>query len=189
MQWNIIQPWLDREFFFFKFIFNWRMITLHCCVGFCQTPTWISHRYTYVSTLLKLPPTSHPIPSHPSRLSQSTGLSSLHHTANSNQLSVLHMVMYIFQCYSLNSSHVLPSPLCPQVCSLKETGNSDACYSVEEHWEHYGQWHNPVTKKHAMIPCLWGTERSQLLRNKVEWWFARGSNEGWNCLLLIEIKL
>ena len=83
---------------------------------------------------LPLEPPSHPpTPSHPSRLSQSTGLSSLHHTANSNQLSVLHMVMYMFQCYSLNSSHVLPSPLCPQVCSLKETGNSDACCSVEEH--------------------------------------------------------
>ena len=33
-------------------------------------------------------------------------------------------------------------------------------------------------KKHAMIPNLCSTERSQLLRDKVEWWFARGSNEG-----------
>ena len=28
---------------FFKFIFNWRIITLHCCVGFCRTSTGISH--------------------------------------------------------------------------------------------------------------------------------------------------
>ena len=50
--------------FFFKFIFNWRMITLHCCVGFCHTPTWISHRYTYVPSLLNLPPIPllHPTP-------------------------------------------------------------------------------------------------------------------------------
>ena len=26
--------------------------------------------------------------------------------------------MYMFQCYSLNSSHLLLPPLCPQVCSL-----------------------------------------------------------------------
>ena len=32
------------------------------CVGFCQTSTWISHRYTYVPSLLNLPPTTLPIP-------------------------------------------------------------------------------------------------------------------------------
>ena len=157
------------------------------CARFCihQNESAIGI-HTFLPSWTSLPS---PIPFHPSRFSQSTGLSSLHYIANSYWWSLLHMVVYMFQCYSLNSSHLLPPLMCPQVCSLKETGNSDACYSVEEHWEHYGQWHNPVTKKHAMIPCLWGTERSQLLRNKVEWWFARGSNEGWNCLLLIEIKL
>ena len=38
--------------------------------------------------------------------------------ANSHWLSVLHMVIYMFQCPSLHSSHPLLSPLCPQVCSL-----------------------------------------------------------------------
>ena len=56
--------------------------------------------------------------SHPSRASQSTELSSLHYTATSHQLSILHMVTYTFQCYSLNSSHPLLPLLCPQVCSL-----------------------------------------------------------------------
>ena len=46
------------------------------------------------------PPTS----SHPSRLSQSPSLSSLSHAANSHWLSVLHMVVYMFPCYSLHSS-------------------------------------------------------------------------------------
>ena len=53
-------------FFFWNihndFIFNWRIIALHYCIGFCHTSTWISHRYTYVPSLLNLPPTSHPFP-------------------------------------------------------------------------------------------------------------------------------
>ena len=50
-----------------------------------------------------------PTPSHPSRLSRALSLSSLPHAANSQQVSTLHMVMCMFQCYSLSSSHpVLP---------------------------------------------------------------------------------
>ena len=45
-------------------------------------------------------------------------LSSLCHTANSCWLFILHMIMYIFPCYSLTSSHPFFPPLCPQVCSL-----------------------------------------------------------------------
>ena len=37
---------LDRNSFCF---FNWRMIALQCCVGFCLTTTRISHNYIYVS--------------------------------------------------------------------------------------------------------------------------------------------
>ena len=47
-------------------IFNWRIITVWYC--FCHTSTWISHRYTYVVSVLNLPLTSHH-----SRLSQSPG--------------------------------------------------------------------------------------------------------------------
>ena len=87
---------------------------MQCCVGFCHTSTWISHRYTYVPSLLNFPPT----PPHPSRLSQSTRLSSLHHTTNSNWLFILYMIMYMFPCYSLHWTHALLLPLCPQVCCL-----------------------------------------------------------------------
>ena len=38
-------------------------------------------------------------------------LGSLCHTANSHWLSILHLVMYMFQYYSLKSSHHLPLPL------------------------------------------------------------------------------
>ena len=46
-----------------------------------------------VFSLSNLPPTSHP-----SRLLQSPGLSSLSHTANFHWLSVLHMVVYMLPC-------------------------------------------------------------------------------------------
>ena len=42
--------------------FNWRLITLQYCGGFCHTLTWISHGCTCVP-VLKSPPTSLPIPS------------------------------------------------------------------------------------------------------------------------------
>ena len=41
---------------------NWRLIALQYCIDFCHTLTWISHGYTYVPSLLTLPPTSHPVP-------------------------------------------------------------------------------------------------------------------------------
>ena len=56
---------------FLKKIFNCRIITLHYCDGLCHTSAWDGHRYTYVPSLLY--PLSPPSPSHPSRLSQSTG--------------------------------------------------------------------------------------------------------------------
>ena len=45
-------------------------------------------------------------------------LGALCHTWNSHWLSILHMVIYMFQCYSLKSSHPLLFPLSPKVCSL-----------------------------------------------------------------------
>jgi len=56
--------------------------------------------------------------SHPSGLSQSAGLGSLSHTANSPWLSVFRMVRYVFPRYALHSSHPILPALCPQACSL-----------------------------------------------------------------------
>ena len=33
---------------FYLFVFNWRKIALQNFVVFCQTSTWISHRYTHI---------------------------------------------------------------------------------------------------------------------------------------------
>ena len=95
-------------------IFYCKIFTLQYCADFCHTSTWISHRYTYVPSLLNLSAIPHPIP--PSRLSQSTRLSSLCHSKS--PLSILYMVIFMFPCCSLNLSHLLHPTLCPQVCSL-----------------------------------------------------------------------
>ena len=100
---------------FFKIIFNLRVIALQYCVGFCHTSTWISHKYTYFPSFLNFPPP--PTPSHLSRLSQSPGLSSLSHRAISIWRSIVHMIVYIFTCYSVFPTLSFPNP-CPQVCSL-----------------------------------------------------------------------
>ena len=42
----------------------------------------------------------------------------LYHTANPHWLSILHMVIHMFQDYSLNLPHPLLPLLWPQACSL-----------------------------------------------------------------------
>ena len=64
------------------------------------------------------PDTPIPYPFHQSWSLQSTSLSSLCYIAACHSLSVLHMVVYICQHYSLSSSHPLFPPLCSQVHSL-----------------------------------------------------------------------
>ena len=43
-------------------IFNRRIIAFQCCVGFCRTTVWISHKYTYVPSLLKPRPACPRVP-------------------------------------------------------------------------------------------------------------------------------
>ena len=96
--------------------FNWRLITLQYCGGFCHTLTWISHGCTCVphpELPSHLPP--HPIPQgHPS----APPLSTLSHASNLNWWSISHMIMYMFQCYSLKSSHPCLLPQSSKVCCL-----------------------------------------------------------------------
>ena len=96
--------------------FNCRLITLQYCSGFCHTLTWISHGFTCVphpDPPSHLPP--QPIPlGHPS----APALSTLSHASNLDWQSISHMIIYMFQCYSLNSSHPLLLPQSPKVCSL-----------------------------------------------------------------------
>ena len=99
------------------FIFNWRKllynIVLVSYITMHQPQVCICS--THPLPRLLEPPSHLPAHHSPaSGLSQSTSLSSLHHTAYSHWLSILHMVMYMFQCDSLNPSLLL-LPLCSQV--------------------------------------------------------------------------
>ena len=100
-----------------KFIyFNWRLITLQYCSGFSHTLTWISHGCTSVphpEAPSHLPP--HPIPQgHPS----APALSTLSHASHLDWQSVSHMIIYMFQCYSLRSSHPRLLPQSPKDHSI-----------------------------------------------------------------------
>ena len=50
--------WILNSVFFF---FHKRITASQHCVDLCHTSTWISHRHTYVPSLLNPPPTSYPI--------------------------------------------------------------------------------------------------------------------------------
>ena len=78
---------------------------------FCCTPVWGSCMYAHIPFLSSLTLTSHP-----SRLSQHRAEPAVLH--GSFPPSVLHMVVYMCRCYSLNSSHPLLPPLCPHAHSL-----------------------------------------------------------------------
>ena len=95
------------------FFFNWRPITLQYCGGFCHTLTWVSHGWTCVPHP-EPPPTSLAIPS----LRVIPMHSALFHALNLDWWSISHMVIYMFQCYSLKSSHPCLLPQSPKVCSL-----------------------------------------------------------------------
>ena len=84
-------------------------------MGFSHTSTWISHRSTCVPpswTPSHIPP--NPIPMGPRALV----LVALSHASNLHWSSILHMVIYLFQCYSLKSSHPHLLPQSPKVSSL-----------------------------------------------------------------------
>ena len=115
------QHWKKRiiEIFFFSYllnVFNWRLITLQYCSGFCHPLTWISHGCTSVQhpeASSHVPP--HPIPLvHPS----APALKTLSHASNLDWRSVSHMIICLLQCYSVKSSHPHLLPQSPKDCSI-----------------------------------------------------------------------
>ena len=76
----------------------------------------------YELTLVYMCPLPFEPPSHlpclptPLRCCRAPAFGSLSHTSNSHWLSLLHTVMYMFQCYPLKSSHPHLPTLCPNVC-------------------------------------------------------------------------
>ena len=84
-------------FAFLNYIFIWKIIGLQNCVSCIN----MNQPQVYICSLPLEPPL--PLPPYPTPLGgdRALGLSSQHHTANSHWLSVLHMVMYMFQCFSV----------------------------------------------------------------------------------------
>ena len=68
------------------------------------------------------PPVLNPshLPAHPILLScpSTPAVNALFHASNFDWSSISHMVIYMFQCYSLKSSHPRLLPQSPKVCSL-----------------------------------------------------------------------
>ena len=86
--------------------FNWRLITLQYCSGFCHTLTWISHGCTCV-------PHPPPSPSHPSESSQCT--------SPEHPVSCIEPVLVI--CFTYDNIHVsmLFSQIIPHLPSPTES--------------------------------------------------------------------
>ena len=110
---NIFLGGLRKTLFSFKFQLE---------ANYCKILWWflpyihMNQPWVYMFPILNLPPTSpHPIPqSHPS----APALSTLSHALNLDWYSISQMIIYMFQCYSLKSSHHHLLPQSPKVCSL-----------------------------------------------------------------------
>ena len=98
------------------FLKNWRLITLQYCSGFLP---YIDTSQPWVYMCPHSEPHSH-LPPHP--ISQccprALALSAPSHAWNLDWWPISHMVIYMFQCYCLKSSHPCLLPQSPKVCSL-----------------------------------------------------------------------
>ena len=99
----------------YKFIyFNWRLTTI--LYWFCHTSTWICHgcaRVPHPAPPSHLSPHAIPL-AHPSAPAPSI----LHPASNLDWWFVSYMILYMFQCHSPKSSHLLPLPQSPKNCSI-----------------------------------------------------------------------
>ena len=100
-------------FCYFFLFFNFTIL-----YWFCHISTWIRHRYTGVphpepSSLL--PPRTIPVV-HPSAPAPSIQ----YRASNLDWRLVSYMILYMFQCHSLKSSHPLPLPQSPKDCSIHQ---------------------------------------------------------------------
>ena len=98
---------------FFLIYFNWRLITYN--IVWFLPYIHMNQPWVYMCSP-SWPSLPSPSPSHPSGSSQCT--SPEHPVSCMEPGSISHMIMYMFQCYSLKSSHLRLLPQNPKVCSL-----------------------------------------------------------------------
>ena len=97
-------------YFFNLNLFNWRLITLQYCIGSATHQLESTMGVHMFPILNSFPP---PSPYHPSGSSQCT--SPKHSVSNLDWQFISYMILYMFQCHSLKSSHPLPLPQSPKV--------------------------------------------------------------------------
>ena len=110
------QTWLSNWPQLNWIYFNWRLITLPYCAVFCHTLISTCHGCTCVphtETRSHLPP--HPIPQ---CCPSAPASNALFHALNLDWWTISLMVIYMFHCHSLKSSHPRLLQLSPKVCSL-----------------------------------------------------------------------
>ena len=101
-------------FIFLIFIFTLFYFTI--LYWFCHTLTWIRHGCTWVPNP---EPPSH-LPPHIISLDHPRvpAPSILYPVSNIDWRFISYMIVYMFQCHSPKSSHPLPLPQSPKVCSV-----------------------------------------------------------------------
>ena len=137
----VVCCWSDPQAVFkYKFIyFNWRLITLQYCIGFCHTLTWIHHGCICVP---------HPeSPSHPSGSSQCT--SPEHPVSWIEPGLVIH-----FTCdnlhVSMSFSHIIPpSPSPTESKRLFYTSVSLLLSHIQGYHYHLSKFHT-----YALVYCI-----------------------------------
>ena len=97
--------------FLFLLKASYNIVVVLPCID--MNPPWV---YMCSPSWTPLPP---PSPSHPLGLPSAPALSTLSHASNLDWQSVSHMIIYVFQCYSLRSSHPCLLPQSPKDCSIQ----------------------------------------------------------------------
>ena len=118
--WTTWDPWI--LLFFNLNYFNWKMITLQYCDGFCHRWTRIGHRYTCIPP--PWTPLPHPSPLHLSSVSQSTGFGG---PASCTELALV--IHFTYGARMLSHSWLFATPRAIACCASLSMG-----FSRQEYW-------------------------------------------------------